>query len=399
MSVPLDRLYHFLHDHCNHDVIIYHFYPHGSKKPNDVRVLDDVKDNINKFYLSLPVLMHDQEPLNFSLWIDIPDAFKIPGYLHSKLKNKVCKNSTYDTMILVHSELQSSEVKKFEVDGAIPVYYWSHAVIARDWFRYAEHDQLLLTKKSNKRFLIYNRAWQGSREYRLKFAELLLDNNLHTDCITSFSPLDGDKHYSEHNFSNVQFQLSRNDLEQHFVPNTAPSWASADYSTDDYQNTDIEVVLETLFDDSRLHITEKTLRALAVGQPFILCGTLGSLQYLQNYGFKTFDQCWDESYDKILDPLERLQCIVQLMNSVKTTDLTLARQIAQYNREHFFSKNFFNYVVNEFRENFIAAASEAKKHQTAAYFLRNYNRSMQFKSSVPLDVYEYALKLVANQSK
>ena len=36
MSVPLDRLYNFLHDVVDHDITIYRFWPHGSKKLEDL---------------------------------------------------------------------------------------------------------------------------------------------------------------------------------------------------------------------------------------------------------------------------------------------------------------------------------------------------------------------------
>ena len=42
MSIPLDRLYHYIEsiakDIRGDDVIIYRFYPHGSKKIEDLRM-------------------------------------------------------------------------------------------------------------------------------------------------------------------------------------------------------------------------------------------------------------------------------------------------------------------------------------------------------------------------
>jgi hypothetical protein len=46
-------------------------------------------------------------------------------------------------------------------------------------------------------------------------------------------------------------------------------------------------VAETVF-DTRIHLTEKTLRPIACGHPFILAAGPGSLKYLQTYGFRTF---------------------------------------------------------------------------------------------------------------
>ncbi len=45
----------------------------------------------------------------------------------------------FDQCILLHSEKNSNEIDKYANSGFIPTYYWSHALIARDWFRYAQH--------------------------------------------------------------------------------------------------------------------------------------------------------------------------------------------------------------------------------------------------------------------
>lgn len=62
----------------------------------------------------------------------------------------------------------------------------------------------------------------------------------------------------------------------------------------------LEVVNETVFDStSNLFITEKTFRAIAVGHIFLVCGQPGLLAHLKREGFQTFDDLFDESYDRI----------------------------------------------------------------------------------------------------
>ena len=76
MSVPLDRLYNFLHDVCNHhDLVIYGFFPHGSRKITDITPLgksNDLSDTYLEKYQNLisrkNIFVHDQEPLNFDLY-------------------------------------------------------------------------------------------------------------------------------------------------------------------------------------------------------------------------------------------------------------------------------------------------------------------------------------------
>jgi hypothetical protein len=282
----------------------------------------------------------------------------------------------YDLTLLLHSEQNSTQVDTFAQNGFVPVYYWSHAVIAQDWFRYAELDPTLTfdVKKIQKDFLIYNRAWSGTREYRLFFAELLIENNL-IDCSnTSFSTQDNDLDYRQHQFTNKDLQTSNVESHKYFRPNIASSASSADYDNTDYSQMGIEIVLETLFDDTRWHLTEKSLRPIACGKPFILAATPGSLQYLRNYGFETFSGLIDESYDSIVKPHLRLQAIVKEMQRISQlsttekcklyTDLDV---ICQRNKQHFFN-GFINQVVNEYKTNLDQAMQIMHQNCTGKHF-------------------------------
>lgn len=261
-------------------------------------------------------------------------------------------------VILVHSEKQSTELNRYENIHFIGAYWWSHAMIARDWFRYAELDPTLEKKSIEHDFLIYNRAWSGTREYRIKFAELLLKQNLNKHCLTWFSEFDNDQHYLFHEYKNTKFVVNDPELPKIYSSSLASSSSSADYNNLDYQKTGIEVVLETLFDDSRLHLTEKILRPIACGQPFMLAGTHGSLAYLRDYGFKTFSGLIDETYDTIQDPLDRLEAIVsemsriaKLPNKEKVKLYSDLQAIAQQNKQLFFSPAWQQSIISEYQDN------------------------------------------------
>ena len=372
MSIPLDRLYQFVESVAQNiflnRVLIYRFYPHGSKNIEDMVILKDQDWQIAQ--LSPSLYCNDQEPLDYNYYKTVekkawpPAVFPFPHFL---------KNRTmYEKVLLLHSEKQSINVELYQQDQFIPVYWWSHAVIALDWFRYAEH--VGLKKQSKKTFLVYNRAWSGTREYRLRFAELLAQLNLQDSCQTSFNPVEPELgiHYNQHNFKNPAWRPGTV-LEDYFPINTTPSHYSADFDVDDYNATDIEVILETLFDDDRTHLTEKSLRPIALAQPFILASTTGSLEYLRSYGFKTFGDVWDESYDNIKDPEQRLIAIADLMQQIANWESTFrerklseAQAIANYNRQHFFSRVFFNQVIDELTANLTTGLVEVertKNHQ------------------------------------
>jgi hypothetical protein len=381
MNVPLDRLYNFLQDICNQDVLIYRFLPHGSRKIEDCLPLTapDCKD-LEKNPKVL-MICHDQETLDYRCY-DTPLNLgsNIPGIPYPILSG-IYQNRNinyYDIILLLHSEMYSKDLKWFEEHGTVGVYWWCHAIIARDWYRYAEIDPLLgKTKTSTVDFLIYNRAWTGLREYRLKFTELIIDHNLQSFCQMSFNPYDNDTHYKKHTFRNPAFRPIRDDFCKHFLPTTVDATASADYSILDYQNCAIEVVLETVFDDTKWHLTEKTLRPLACGVPFILASTAGSLQYLHHYGFQTFHSCIDESYDAIQDPVQRLECIVYLMKQLSKLTPIQKQQlyaklqpICDFNRQRFFSKDFYTQVTEEFTTNFTHAFEFVKQSDSHRYFDR-----------------------------
>jgi hypothetical protein len=388
MSVPLDRLYNFLDDVCNHhDVVIYGFFPHGSKKISDLVMLKNYEKTVLEKQKKF-VMFHDQEPLNFELYNNIKivdelldhslryaelkeiltdelyEKFKrVTGRLIGKLNLKLVLNSRFYEVpvILVHSEQRSSNLQRYQSCDFIPVYWWSHALLARDWFRYAEVDPSFNHRQVKKDFLIYNRAWSGTREYRLKFAEMLIENNLDKTCLMGFNS-DDHGNYKNYQFANQAFQINRHDLENYFHLNTFPSTASADYVGLDYQSTEIEVVLETLFDDDRLQLTEKILRPIACGQPFMLVGTHGSLGYLRDYGFETFGDLIDEHYDTVVDPAKRLEAVINEMKRVanlsaqeKSKLYADMRIIAQRNKELFFSQQWQQQVIDEYKRNFSEA--------------------------------------------
>jgi hypothetical protein len=400
MSIPLDRLYHYLEnisqEISENNVLIYRFLPHGSKKLTDLDILHNEKLEWVKKMTQLAMIYHDQEPLEYSLyseqelwtnfnqrpWPAMYTEEQMPGLkdfitsMHLRGQIWVPFNC-YDNVLLCHSEQNSSNLDLYESNGFIGVYWWSHAAIAKDWFRYAEHDLKLIPELTNikKDFLVYNRAWTGTREYRLLFAELIANGNLISSCNMKFSPLDNEQHYRNHVFKNKNLSITRHDLEELYPPNCSTSSASADYDTNDYTTSGIEIVLETLFDDARYHLTEKSLRPIACGRPFILVATPGSLTYLQKYGFETFSGLIDESYDSIQDPVQRLHAVTHEMQRISRMDpqskLSLWQQlyeISARNQQRFFSTQWQNSIVAEYVSNFKTALRQAEKQVTGRYW-------------------------------
>ena len=92
--------------------------------------------------------------------------------------------------ILVHSELNSKDVQELASD-IIPVYVFWHALISRDWYRHwrlnINATPSINRSLNTKRFLLYARAWTGTREYRLKFIEEVIRASIHESIKYNFS--------------------------------------------------------------------------------------------------------------------------------------------------------------------------------------------------------------------
>jgi hypothetical protein len=392
MSVPLNNLYHWIDSLLPKPSTIYLFYPHGSKNILDFNPLRHT--DTETYLRTVHVLAHDQEPLNHSLynsitldtylkWLQI-NCNKYIDYVKLHLntyqnKNLACRaaqHNLYEKVILLHSEKNSHEVAWYQANGHVPVYYWCHAVIARDWYRFARIDQrLTYDSHSHKTFLIYCRDWSDRREYRLKFLSKLVETNLHQHSQVSVSKYcSKGYHYQQHEFLNLDFSIDQTNMLDQISDNAVDSSASADYDVEDFNRTQISVVLETEFDTERIHLTEKILRAIACGHPFLLAAGPLSLQYLRDYGFKTFAPWIDETYDLEQNSLARLNKIVASMQKIQQLTgrernefLQEVRKIAQFNKQHFFSDQFQHTVETELKTNLNQAYNELGRPRGKTY--------------------------------
>jgi hypothetical protein len=350
MSIPTTNLYDFVHQVLENQFLIKYFHPWGHKNfsnlidnikgPNDIKVSDSI-DIYSKICDQFPVVVcHDQEPLDFNMYSDTQlnaetEYQNSIGKLLYQYKDLNLRwqqpTSKVEKWILLHSELNSSQVQHYENTGLFKcAYWWSHAAIARDWYRFARYDQYL-TRLDNKiaNWLVYARDTTGKREYRKSFLDILRF------------------------VSNVQLGSINTDA-------VVTSDSSAEYNAEDFTKTNCSIVLETVF-DNRIHLTEKTLRPIACGHPFMILSGPGTLKYLRTYGFKTFHPFIDESYDLETDLDKRMIMVLSEMDRINK--LPQADQdhiwkecaiIARRNKELFFSDRFFNSITQELRDNVLS---------------------------------------------
>ena len=351
MSIPTNNLYNFVAQALENKYLLKYFYPYGQKQfKNVINNEEDLRPDLN--YNDMPVLMcHDQEPLNFELYNDeqfnkqinnlLSDEFNSPPEYKDRYKclQKAIKagrknlnlrwvdpSNRTDKWILLHSELNSQEVIKYTDTKLFKcAYWWAHAPLAIDWYRFARYDTRLERQYNNIKanFLIYARSTTGNREYRKSFLEQLQHvNNVQIGSIN-------------------QYEVNSN--------------SSANYDAYDFAHTHCSIILETVYDE-RIHLTEKTLRPLACGHPFLILNGPGSLETIRSYGFKTFHPFINETYDQEKDADKRMKMVIDEMQRINNSSTKYQQyiwencnHITEYNKRLFFDDKFIWRVKTELR--------------------------------------------------
>jgi hypothetical protein len=364
------------------------FRTHGSKNLSDVHSLVEKRLHTElpnmEFPLNNALVLHDQEPFA------VDDLLYI--YRQSFLENKkdplflqltdqelfLQRWRSCSWPIFCHSEKNSSDIAWIEKIGCIPCYYFWHALIARDWFRHWKHREDMHNNASWKqRFLLYIRDCSGTRTYRSQVKNMLYDIKDQIDA-------DWD------NTRNVTADFS------------------AKISVEDAQNTAVHLIAETVFSDSKIYVTEKTFKPMVMKQPFIVFAGPGTLQYLKNYGFRTFDCVWDESYDLEQDHDMRLAKIVKIIKDLSAksdnefkTIIEQCKEIVDHNHRYFFSDIFENVLLDELHANMRAAITEQQRKtclDPGGSLFSIYDSMLKRKISIPL-IMETNMKYIIDAMK
>jgi hypothetical protein len=82
-------------------------------------------------------------------------------------------------------------------------------------------------------------------------------------------------------------------------------------------------------------------------------GAPGSLAQLKNLGFKTFDSVWDENYDSIQDPNQRIRAVIEIVEricSLSADDLQNlmhnVKETVEFNYQ-FYADKFARQILNQ----------------------------------------------------
>lgn len=124
-----------------------------------------------------------------------------------------------------------------------------------------------------------------------------------------------------------------------------------------FYSTKFSVVVETESELEEYHVTEKTLKCLVLGHPFVVLATPGYLNYLRSIGFTTYNEIFDESYDTILDLDDRMDGLIKQIENLQNFvfDVDKLREIQQKNLLNLFQirNNYVEKFLNIFNDRLI----------------------------------------------
>lgn len=335
-----------------------YFWPFGTTDHLIIHDADSLKDKEAHLTLtdSLVLFHFDQEPIYHN---DLGSITYGTLARHFTTKPRILANSE-------HSDLKKQILKQ---DYLLDWYFFYHGFAALDWYRDAQY--LDYEHDLTHAFLSFNHLTRNKRSYRMSMTARLAEKNILGQGIVSFH---GTKQDCRNEIEDPRSEMSgpsRSLVEKYLISQDIlpiisdrvdiNGTASAQFGHQEYQMRQqalFSLVNETVFYDPKLHLTEKVFQPIVCGRPFILAAAPNNLEYLRSYGFKTFGDYIDESYDKEEDNDLRMDLITDQL--VKLCDCPVKelqdmlddmRPILTWNKQHFFGE-FRRIIVDELVENF-----------------------------------------------
>jgi hypothetical protein len=355
-----ENVYHYLKTIITDPRVAY-LHPFGATQPENIEIIrNDANPPVRRGPL---FIFYDQEPLGLSYNQAIFDHIKA---------------STIGPYILVSTEKTSTEkdliCKQY---GFAEINYFFHIFAAADWYRGSEFIPNIIApvdRQLKKTYITFNRLTSNDRIYRTLFINELYKNDLLDSGYVSFSkncPDGGefDKNLiqgiAKFNLTTSLVQEAINNINQ--LPELRIDFTDQDHIPNQsmilspmlqLMESFVFVVTETCYWQTKTHLTEKIFKPIVLRMPFILLGCAHNLAYFREYGFKTFNKYWDESYDSIEDPILRLQAVTQIIQKLDSMSIDEQKAmlidmqpILDYNYNLFNNPKFvrkeWNYLINK----------------------------------------------------
>lgn len=200
-------------------------------------------------------------------------------------------------------------------------------IYEKNYVKYIQNNR---SNRKNTHLLCFNGIPRLNR--LLIFAQLKIIKTFESKYITSLKKSEtknSDDFYNQvldktSNKDIIDFYRNYNSLESVIYDKSA--WGNiinwgVTLNEDAHMSTFVNIITETLWDENSIFFTEKTYKPIYMCQPFILFGNPHSLKKLKEYGFKTFDKWWDESYDDEMDLDSRLEKITNVLKEIVSWDM------------------------------------------------------------------------------
>jgi hypothetical protein len=327
----------------------YYFYPFGT--------FDNIGicHKFDQYFLdNLRILFWDQEPLDLKFFYSIVKA------------NKIKNTNLFNSVAISEISAETSKIPN-------PWYYFYHGFASLDWYRDAKYLPVLQNHDFTNVFISTNRLVTKQRAYRLALISEIYANDLqhHGSIGCSIKDVNGTWMDEINNQSSLLTSEQKKLVQNIFCNFThnlildkkvVNGTASAEFGKNEielFQNSFVHLVTETVYYANKKHLTEKIFKPIVCGRPFILVGAHQNLKYLRSYGFETFHNWWDESYDDEIDNeirLKKILAIVQKLCQMSKDDLRQMfyemHSVIEHNYYHFYNM-FPKIITNELLENFI----------------------------------------------
>ena len=300
------------------------------------------------------IFFHDQEPIHVDQYKSLFDAVAINNkdILRLNLLPEFKSNRIRGNVVV--SERGENAELLYNMYGWDIHYYFYHAWACQDWFR--GYDKTFLIPRAVDRnpkntFMSPNRIVAGKRDHRVLFLYQIYKNKLEHNHISAprICPQENV------DISNIAKKYNNiySDIEQVFNNAKLPKlFAGEETQTmtscwlgnfDEAKDSLVYVPTETVYFGRRTHLTEKTFKAIALEMPFVLVAPTGSLEYLREYGFRTFASVFDESYDQETDDVKRIEKVTRLLKELDSLSVTERQEIhraclpiVEHNYNHFY---------------------------------------------------------------
>lgn len=270
--------------------------------------------------------------------------------------------------LLANSEHSAEKRRICAHRGMLDWYFFYHGFAALDWYRDSEY--VPTTQEPSRVFSSLNHLVDGRRCYRMALTARLVDMEIDhrgdlsfhgTRAVCQAELLDPHCRLSGRDRALIDRMLTRREFPRVLDGAFGHGGLSAQFGHrefDLWQRSFLHVVNETVFYDPKLHLTEKIFKPIVAQRPFILAAAPGNLRYLREYGFQTFGDWIDESYDDVWDPSHRLDHIAgEILRFCEMSPDQLCRMhqemrpVLEHNKRHFFG-DFRRIIVEELVENF-----------------------------------------------